>query len=86
MARRDEGQTRSQQEARRSRILLERSSRPERQRLIMYDVKITDNGTALLDGKEYNLHSFDMDGNEAITIPSLDLISYDEGETWGDME
>lgn len=52
----------------------------------MYNVKITDNGTALLDGKEYSLHSFDMGGCEAITIPSLDLISYDEGETWRDME
>jgi hypothetical protein len=52
----------------------------------MYDIKITDNGTALLDGEEYSLHGFDMDGCEAITIPSLDLISYDEGETWRDMQ
>jgi len=52
----------------------------------MYNVKITDNGAALVDGTEYPIHSFDMDGNEAITIPSLDLISYDEGETWRDME
>ena len=52
----------------------------------MYDIKITNNGTALLDGEKYSLHGFDMDGCEAITIPSLDLISYDEGETWRDME
>ena len=52
----------------------------------MYDVKITDNGTALLDGKEYSLHSFDMNGCDAITIPSLDLISYDEGESWTDID
>tara|TARA_B100000579_G_C22440460_1_gene669633 strand:+ start:90 stop:248 length:159 start_codon:yes stop_codon:yes gene_type:complete len=52
----------------------------------MNDITITDNGTALLDGKEYNIHSFDMEGYEAITIPALDLISYDEGETWGEIE
>ena len=52
----------------------------------MNDITITDNGTALLDGKEYNIHSFDMEGHEAITIPALDLISYDEGETWGEIE
>ena len=52
----------------------------------MYDIKITDNGTALLDGEEYSLHGFDMDGCEAITIPSLDLISYDEGDNWQTIE
>ena len=52
----------------------------------MYNVKITDNGAALVDGTEYPIHSFDMDGNEAITIPTLDLISYDEGDTWGEIE
>ena len=52
----------------------------------MYDITITDNGAALVDGTEYPIHSFDMDGNEAITIPALDLISYDEGDTWGEIE
>ena len=47
---------------------------------------MTDNGTALVDGAEYNLHSFDYAGQEAVTIPALDLISYDEGETWRDMD
>ena len=54
--------------------------------MIMNDITITDNGAALVDGTEYPIHSFDMDGNEAITIPALDLISYDEGETWRDIE
>jgi len=54
--------------------------------MIMNDITITDNGAALVDGTEYPIHSFDMDGHEAITIPALDLISYDEGETWGDIE
>lgn len=52
----------------------------------MDNITITDNGTALLDGKEYNLHSFDYAGQEAVTIPALDLISYDEGETWRDID
>ena len=54
--------------------------------MIMNDITITDNGAALVDGTEYPIHSFDMDGNEAITIPALDLISYDEGESWTDIE
>lgn len=52
----------------------------------MNDITLTDNGDALVDGTEYPIHSFDMDGNEAITIPALDLISYDEGKTWRDIE
>jgi len=54
--------------------------------MIMNDITITDNGAALVDGTEYPIHSFDMDGHEAITIPALDLISYDEGDTWRDIE
>ena len=50
------------------------------------NITLTDNGAALVDGTEYPIHSFDMDGNEAITIPALDLISYDEGETWRDID
>jgi hypothetical protein len=52
----------------------------------MDTIALNEYGNAVVDGKEYGTHSFDMNGNEAITIPSLDLISYDEGETWGDME
>ena len=53
---------------------------------MMNDITITDTGAALVDGTEYPIHSFDMDGNEAITIPALDLISYDDGETWRDID
>ena len=52
----------------------------------MNDITITENGAALVDGKEYPIHSFDMDGNEAISIPALDLISYDEGDNWQTIE
>ena len=52
----------------------------------MNDIKVTDNGAALVDGTEYPIHSFDMDGNEAITIPAMDLISYDEGDNWQTIE
>ena len=52
----------------------------------MNDITITDTGAALVDGTEYPIHSFDMDGNEAITIPALDLISYDEGDNWQTIE
>ena len=54
--------------------------------MIMNDITITNNGAALVDGTEYPIHSFDMDGNEAITIPALDLISYDEGDTRREIE
>ena len=56
--------------------------------MIMNDITLTDKGTALdhASGTEYDIHSFDMDGHEAITIPALDLISYDEGDTWRDIE
>jgi hypothetical protein len=52
------------------------------------EITLTDNGTALdrASGFEYDIHSFDYAGKEAITIPALDLISYDEGETWGMMD
>jgi hypothetical protein len=54
--------------------------------MIMNDIELTDNGTALYDGKEYDIHSFDYAGQEAITIPDLDLISYDDGDSWQDMD
>jgi hypothetical protein len=54
----------------------------------MNDITLTDRGTALdhASGTEYDIRGFDMDGHEAITIPALDLISYDEGDTWKEME
>ena len=56
--------------------------------MIMNDITLTEEGTALdhASGFEYDIHSFDYAGREAITIPALDLISYDEGETWGMMD
>ena len=45
--------------------------------MIINDIELTDNGTALYDGKEYDIHSFDYAGQEAIIISDLDLISYD---------
>jgi len=52
----------------------------------MNDITLNDNGNAVVDGKEYDIHSFDYAGREAITIPALDLISYDDGETWEDID
>ena len=51
-------------------------------------ITLTDRGTALdhASGTEYDIRGFDMDGKEAITIPALDLISYNEGENWQTME
>ena len=51
----------------------------------MNDITLNDNGNAVVDGKEYDIHSFDYAGREAITIPAVDLISYDDGETWEDV-
>ena len=52
----------------------------------MNDIALNEKGNAVVDGKEYNIWSFDYAGREAITIPALDLISYDDGETWKDMD
>ena len=54
----------------------------------MNDITLTEKGTALdhASGFEYETRGFDMDGHEAITIPALDLISYDEGDNWKEME
>jgi len=54
--------------------------------MIMNDIELTDNGTVLYDGKEYDIHSFDYAGREAMVIHDLDLISYDEGDSWQDMD
>ena len=52
----------------------------------MDTIALNEYGNAVVDGREYETHSFDYAGQEAITIPDLDLISYDEGETWGEIE
>ena len=52
----------------------------------MNDVTLTDNGNAIVGGKEYEVRGFDHAGHEAIVIHELDLISYDEGDTWEEME
>lgn len=53
----------------------------------MENITLNENGdAAIVDGKEYPVHGFDYAGSEAITIPALDLISYDDGDTWGDLE
>ena len=54
--------------------------------MIMNDIELTDNGTALYDGEEYDIHSFDYAGREAMVIHDLDLISYDDGDSWEEME
>ena len=56
--------------------------------MIMKDITLTEEGTALdhASGFEYDIHSFDDAGREAITIPALDLISYDDGETWKEID
>ena len=52
----------------------------------MNDVTLTDNGNAIVGGKEYEVRGFDHAGHEAIVIHELDLISYDEGDTWEEMD
>ena len=54
----------------------------------MNDITLTEKGTAVdhASGFEYDIHTYDHNGHEAITIPALDLISYDEVETWGVIE
>ena len=54
--------------------------------MIMNDIKLNENGNAIVNGTEYPIHSFDYAGREALTIPALDLISYNDGETWRDMD
>ena len=54
--------------------------------MIMNDIELNENGNAVVDGTEYEVHSFDYAGREAICIHALDLISYDDGKSWQDME
>ena len=49
-------------------------------------VTLNENGNAVVDGKEYEVHSFDYAGQEAIVIHALDLISYDDGDSWQDLD
>ena len=53
---------------------------------IMNDIKLTDNGNAIVGGKEYEVRGFDHAGHEAIVIHELDLISYDEGDNWKELD
>ena len=52
----------------------------------METITLNENGNAVVDGREYRVHSFDYEGQEAIVIHDLDLISYDDGDSWGEME
>ena len=52
----------------------------------MRDIELNENGNAVVDGTEYEVRGFDYEGHEAIVIHELDLISYDDGETWEGME
>tara|TARA_B100000674_G_C37380746_1_gene707304 strand:- start:66 stop:224 length:159 start_codon:yes stop_codon:yes gene_type:complete len=42
--------------------------------------------TAIIDGEEYQIRSFDYAGCEALVIHDLDLISYDDGDSWQEMD
>ena len=53
---------------------------------IMNNIQLNENGNAVVDGIEYEVRGFDHEGHEAIVIHELDLISYDDGDSWGEME
>jgi len=52
----------------------------------MNDITLNENGNAVVDGNEHSIHSFDYAGREAMVIHDLDLISYDDGDSWEEME
>jgi len=54
--------------------------------ITLNEVTLNENGNAVVNGNEYRIHCFDYAGHEAITIPDLDLISYDDGDSWEEME
>jgi hypothetical protein len=54
--------------------------------MIMRDIELNENGNAVVDGTEYEVRGFDHEGQDAIVIHELDLISYDEGDSWEEME
>ena len=53
---------------------------------VMKDIELNENGNAVVNGTEYEVRGFDYAGQEAICIHELDLISYDDGKSWQDME
>tara|TARA_R100000808_G_scaffold21937_1_gene47525 strand:+ start:1467 stop:1640 length:174 start_codon:yes stop_codon:yes gene_type:complete len=53
---------------------------------VIKDIELNENGNAVVDGKEYEVRGFDHEGQEASVIHELDLISYDDGESWREME
>ena len=52
----------------------------------MNNIQLNENGNAVVDGIEYEVSGCDHEGHEAIVIHELDLISYDDGDSWGEME
>ena len=52
----------------------------------MNNIELNENGNAVVNGAEYEVRGFDHEGQEAIVIHDLDLISYDEGDSWQDAE
>ena len=52
----------------------------------MNNIQLNENGNAVVNGNEHRIHSFDHAGQEAMVIHDLDLISYDEGDSWQDMD
>lgn len=55
--------------------------------MIMNDITIELNSNgAIVNGIQYDVNCFDYEGREALIIPAWDLISYDDGETWEDMD
>jgi hypothetical protein len=52
--------------------------------MIMNDIQLNENG-AIVDGTQHDTHCFNYAGHEVLTIPALDLISYDDGDSWEDM-
>ena len=40
----------------------------------------------MINGTEYEVRGFDHEGHDYLCIHALDLISYDDGESWQEME
>ena len=55
-------------------------------RMIMNDIELNENGNAMINGTEYEVRGFDHEGHDYLCIHALDLISYDDGESWQEME
>ena len=52
--------------------------------MIMNDIELNVNG-AIVDGIQHETHCFNYYGQEVLTIPAMDLISYDDRDSWEDM-